>query len=1036
MTLRRTPSRSPLDRSPAARLRRYAPLAVIASCVVGTASACGDDESSPAAPDASTEDVTTTPPPPPPPPPVEGGEDAGPACQVTNPSSDPSSRFGAEVHVLTNGNVVVSDPALTVDGQLRAGAVYLFDGKTCALISKLTGSVANEGVGATGIGVLTNGNFVVMSNYGAHDGSAPGFSATFFNGTTGFGPGGAVVSAANSLVPSGLIDGGTMGSTAVPCLTGQPALPASTCQAILENILTANPATTPLSASGSRFAPLGLPPITNDMNTFAALSNGNYIIASPGSNAMTVGSGTTGVSGVISPSNSLIASDGVVGFGPYPGGILSPCLQVPAACGSSLRGTSGILAPTGLLPTATNVFASVVGLPNGHFVTNAAGAIVLHDGTTGAPLGSLSGGTAASQIVPLASGNNFVVITTSYAGGAGAVTLVSGTTGLAVKDGSTSISSANSLVGASATDAIGSGGVTALSNGNFVVNSPSFASGQGAATWCSGTAGTAATVDASNSLVGSAVTDHVGAKSVALTGGGYVVVTSDFGGGYGAVTFGNGSTGAPTGAIGVGNSLMGATAADHVGSAGVVPLRKGAYVVVTPLYGGGAGAITFGSGATGVSGTVSAANSLVGAATTDGVGSAAPITSANPAVGTLLVTPLTNGGYVVYTRNFSNAIGAVTFGNGTSGVSGAVSAANSLVGSNASDGLAGAAITALANGDYVVASPVWSGGKGAVTWGSGTTGVAGVVSAANSLVGASAGDRVGGGVFSSVIVTGRSGPANAVPFPPNSAYQAVTTTVWNGVVPLAKGHYVVMSPAFGGGLGAATFGGDTGVSGVTSASNSLVGSTPGDHVSGGGVQPLPSGNYVVMSPFWSNGSAFGAGAATFGGPSGVVGAISPANSLVGASAGDFVGFTGTNFLGGLPGSSNPSLTSAAVYLTLFVQDGGSGNGRADMAQLGIGVADGGPAGPPIVYGQIQVLSTGDYVVQSPYFGGERGAATLGTAGAGVSGTISASNSLVGTVDHGFFGAFVEEGKTNRVWVASGMPEMARRSADVVFARIP
>ncbi|HEY6352613.1 MAG TPA: TonB-dependent receptor [Candidatus Angelobacter sp.] len=38
-----------------------------------------------------------------------------------------------------------------------------------------------------------------------------------------------------------------LGGTPVPCLTGQPALPAATCAAVLQNILTINPATSPLS---------------------------------------------------------------------------------------------------------------------------------------------------------------------------------------------------------------------------------------------------------------------------------------------------------------------------------------------------------------------------------------------------------------------------------------------------------------------------------------------------------------------------------------------------------------------------------------------------------------------------------------------------------------------------------------------------------------------------------------------------------------------------------------------------------------------
>ena len=69
-----------------------------------------------------------------------------------------------------------------------------------------------------------------------------------------------------------------------------------------------------------------------------------------------------------------------------------------------------------------------------------------------------------------------------------------------------------------------------------------------------------------------------------------------------------------------------------------------------------------------------------------------------------------------------------------------VSAANSLVGSSAGDnvgGSGGSGVTLLANGNYVVRSPVWDNGAigdaGAVTWGSGTAGIQGTISDANSL---------------------------------------------------------------------------------------------------------------------------------------------------------------------------------------------------------------------------------------------------------------------------------------------------------------
>src|SRR5262249_6240507 len=102
------------------------------------------------------------------------------------------------------------------------------------------------------------------------------------------------------------------------------------------------------------------------------------------------------------------------------------------------------------------------------------------------------------------------------------------------------------------------------------------------------------------------------------------------------------------------------------------------------------------------------------------------------------------GNYVVASLNWDNGAvvnaGASTWGSGTTGVSGAVSAANSLVGSTAGDFVG--SVTALTSGNYVVRSPNWDNGAvanaGAATWGSGTTGVSGVVSATNSLVGTTA----------------------------------------------------------------------------------------------------------------------------------------------------------------------------------------------------------------------------------------------------------------------------------------------------------
>ena len=181
------------------------------------------------------------------------------------------------------------------------------------------------------------------------------------------------------------------------------------------------------------------------------------------------------------------------------------------------------------------------------------------------------------------------------------------------------------------------------------------------------------------------------------------------------------------------STLKGSQPDDRVGSYGVTVLTNGNFVVRSPLWDNGAatdaGAVTWGSGTTGVKGVVSAGNSLIGSQTNDGVGSD--------------VSALTNGNFVVnspsWDKGASTDAGAVTWGNGTLGVMGVVSTANSLVGSGTDDKVGSGYVTALSNGNFVVSSPKWDNGAatnaGAVTWGNGTTGVKGAVSTVNSLVG-------------------------------------------------------------------------------------------------------------------------------------------------------------------------------------------------------------------------------------------------------------------------------------------------------------
>src|SRR5262249_55477963 len=174
---------------------------------------------------------------------------------------------------------------------------------------------------------------------------------------------------------------------------------------------------------------------------------------------------------------------------------------------------------------------------------------------------------------------------------------------------------------------------------------------------------------------------------------------------------------------------------------------------------------------------------------------------------------VSNGKEVSVSRDGNGEGGAATWGDGGTEISGTVSAANSLVGGNAGDLVGYEGVTVLSNGNYVVDSRFWNGGRGAVTWGSGTAGVSGIVSDANSLVGSTPGN------FAS------SPPGDYVGFTYN--YHPVTA--------LSNGSYVVASPFWNAGRGAVTWGnGDTGVTGVVSEANSLVGGNPGDLVGGFG----------------------------------------------------------------------------------------------------------------------------------------------------------------------------------------------------------
>ncbi|MEO1059112.1 MAG: hypothetical protein AAFY28_19555, partial [Actinomycetota bacterium] len=566
---------------------------------------------------------------------------------------------------------------------------------------------------------------------------------------------------------------------------------------------------------------------------------------------------------------------------------------------------------------------------------------------------------------------NFVVVDYGYdAGpveGVGAVHLYDGQTEQLI----------STLTGSSAADSIGSGGVVALPNSNFLVVSVSWDNGDvrdaGAVTFVNGTRGIDGPVTAENSLHGGAVEGYAGFGGVTvLTNGNYVVRSDLWSDGplafVGAVTFGDSTTGV-TGPITTANSLIGPTSNDQVGSGGVTPLTNGNYAVTSPLWdgpgGADVGAATLGDGTTGVAGPVTPANSLHGTSAADRVGSHG-------------ATALPNGGYVVASPTWDSGVlddvGAVTPAP-AAGAVGAVTVANSLHGTSQNDNVGFSGVVALTNGNYVVASEAWDNpvgpvsNVGAVTFVDADAGPPGPVSAVNSLHGAQVSDTVGSG----------------------------------HLVALANGNYAVSSPTWANGgiknAGAVTVGdGETGTTGPVGTANSLYGITEKDYVGDAALIALATGDVVVASPSWDRNGVVDVGAVTvLDGEPGIDGPVGATNSMYGTTAEDRVGSNGVATEGGGFAVVSPGWDLAD---------------RADVGAVTVVAADESAVGPVSPSNSVHGDAVGDRLGDQPIVALEGGGVVVRTpsyddgqtadAGAatylpetGLSGPLGGRNSVIG-----------------------------------------
>jgi hypothetical protein len=646
-----------------------------------------------------------------------------------------SEQFGRQVVALSNGNIVVIDPYYDLGGVVDVGAAYLYEGSTGTLISSTTGTTEYDQVGLGGIIVLTNGNYVVASPRWNNGQIYVAGAVTWCSKTIGC-P--ATVTPTNSLVGSSI--GDSIGFKNSPGLPNANITPLKNGDYVVGSFLWDNGeireagAATFASGDGSTVGPVSA---TNSLvgtrssdyvgTGITALTNGNYVVSSPGwqdENLTPIGAVTFCRSinpcyGALSKTISLVGSHPDDGVG------------------------------------------SVTALLNGNYVVVSE----FWDSDDTRDVGAVSFGDGENGLVGI-------------------------------------VSSENSLVGSTFNDRLGTGGVTVLSNGNYVVKSHIWDHGAivdaGAVTFGDGSKGTLGLLSPANSLVGSAVEDRIGHGS----------------------GFGSGK--------------------------GITALANGSYVVCSPYWDNGgslsnAGAATFGSGVTGVSGEISVANSLIGAST-------------NAVVCAGEATALASGNYVISSPAALSSRGAVTFGRGDSGTFGVVTESNSLHGSSSGDSVGSAGVIALTNGNYVVNSSQWDAGPvidaGAATLGDGVNGTVGEVSPANSLVGSSTRDRVG-----------------------------------QKSVALATGNYAVISTSWNRGsateAGAVTIGnGTTGTVGEVSQANSIVGSHAYDSVGIGTGMALGNGNYIFGNWLWQNGAIYRGGAVTYATAT-TTGEITTANSVLG-----------------------------------------------------------------------------------------------------------------------------------------------------------
>ncbi|MCC7410603.1 MAG: filamentous hemagglutinin N-terminal domain-containing protein [Gammaproteobacteria bacterium] len=884
---------------------------------------------------------------------------------------DPFSLFGNTI--VFSGFYNSDDGAVTVldsaTGQFVAGGGFGLVDQTNSFVGTIG---ASEGVGSGGSSDLwsLNGGGYLLQTSGFNAGAG---AFTFFDfGTIPTG----IIGAGNSIVGdapgAGLGNGGIDTFTFFDkvVLTSPDALGTRGAVTMLDAF------TGEFAVGGGLGAVSGANSLTGTLPGDAVGSgglqqtnSGNLFVLSPNANsgggALTFLSGTINPVGAVDNTNSILGGPGddLLGAGldiePYAlfgkTIVLSPSFGVSSGHGAVivLDDTTGEFASGGgfgLVDNTNSLLGGNVGdaVGSGGLYFLDSGALLAYspgwNGNAGAvsffsnaviPTGFVDNtnsvfGAAPGDRLASAGINTFTIpgrvalFSPNFGGGQGAISLLDSSTGQLVSGGGFGqIGVGNSLTGTALTDGVGGfASIFSLGASNFMFRIPSFNGGAGALTWFNSTTGIAGPVAIGNSLLGAAPGDAIGGGSTSLiflTGSKYVLRSANFNGGRGAVTWFDAALGI-AGTVGAGNSLVGSTASDGVGSAGVAVLDATRYAIYSPFWDNGAvvdaGAITYGLLASGVTGPVTVANSLVGDQASDRIGSSgafgfvnlgasgnryyrnslwhnfagaltlfraglAPptgvVSATNSLVGSTASDQVASGSIqnpfgnriMIFVSGWDNGAmvdaGAVVQTT-TSGLVGTISATNSLVGTHGFDNVGSSGLASIGSGNFMIRSPNWNMGAGALTFVSPTTTPVGAVTATNSFVGATGGDGIANSIFTLYGTT----------------KFAVSAPNWDNGALVDAGAFTIGDSAIG-------------LFGMPTAAKSLIGTNAGDRVGSGGLTvDFGTFNFLLRSPNW-NGAT---GAVTFVNPNlGISGQLSTANSLSGLNAGDLLGSGGVLSMG-------------------------------------------------------------------------------------------------------------------------------------------